>query len=354
MCTDTDSLFYIGNKLNNLGTIDYQDTFTNKINLVNNQLNSVELINDYGIKYLFYPEYENIISIGEKSLTTVGVWPYTTTEYNLGLLSNDLYSTIQAILSVQGSVEWSDPTAHYYNYPLNFQLLTLNDENYFDYGLILYYKTLDTDNGSILHFTCYNSDFSEILWYNNNSNISSDYIKSSTCVPINGLNHYIMYFSNNQLEIRDRLDGTIVYSQDSNFTPFEIIENSYNELLFFVEQENDQGYKVYKLAEDIFLNSNENTIPNSNYMLENYPNPFNPSTTIELSIREESKVELSIYNMKGQKINTLLNNQITSGKHSIVWNGEDNSGKKVGSGVYFYQLNVNGETKSAKKCLLLK
>jgi len=88
--------------------------------------------------------------------------------------------------------------------------------------------------------------------------------------------------------------------------------------------------------------------------LSNYPNPFNPTTTISFSIPEESNVKLSIYNIKGQKIKSLLNDQITSGEHSIVWNGEDDSGKKVSSGVYLYKLNVNGKTEAVRKCLLLK
>ncbi len=88
--------------------------------------------------------------------------------------------------------------------------------------------------------------------------------------------------------------------------------------------------------------------------LNNYPNPFNPTTTISFSIPEESKVELSIYNIKGQKIKSLLNGQITAGEHSIVWNGEDDEVKKVSSGVYLYKLNVDGKTEAIKKCLLLK
>ena len=86
----------------------------------------------------------------------------------------------------------------------------------------------------------------------------------------------------------------------------------------------------------------------------NYPNPFNPTTTISFSIQNNSKIELSIFNIKGQKIRSLLNDQITAGEHSIVWNGQDASGKKVGSGVYLYKLNINGKTEAVRKCLLLK
>ena len=95
-------------------------------------------------------------------------------------------------------------------------------------------------------------------------------------------------------------------------------------------------------------------LPGAKYSLSNYPNPFNPSTTIEFSIRSDSKIELSIYNIKGQKIKTLINNEIEQGNHSIVWNGNNEFGKKIGSGIYYYKLNVNGKTEAIKKCLLLK
>ncbi len=88
--------------------------------------------------------------------------------------------------------------------------------------------------------------------------------------------------------------------------------------------------------------------------ISNYPNPFNPSTTIEFSIHNDSNIDLSIFNIKGQKIKTLANNDFTKGNHSIVWNGDNDSGNSVSSGIYFYNLNINGKTEALKKCLLLK
>ncbi|MDP8203301.1 MAG: T9SS type A sorting domain-containing protein, partial [Candidatus Tenebribacter mawsonii] len=98
----------------------------------------------------------------------------------------------------------------------------------------------------------------------------------------------------------------------------------------------------------------DNHIPSIPVLNNNYPNPFNPTTTISFSIPEECKVELSVYNIKGQKVKTLSNNNFNKGNHSVVWSGVDESGKSVGSGVYFYKLNVNGKSESVKKCLLLK
>ena len=88
--------------------------------------------------------------------------------------------------------------------------------------------------------------------------------------------------------------------------------------------------------------------------ISNFPNPFSPSTTISFSIPEQSKIQIMIYNIKGQKVKTVTNESFDKGNHSVVWNGVDDSGRKVSSGIYFYKMNVNGKSKAIKKCLLLK
>ncbi|NQV19735.1 MAG: carboxypeptidase regulatory-like domain-containing protein [Armatimonadetes bacterium] len=86
----------------------------------------------------------------------------------------------------------------------------------------------------------------------------------------------------------------------------------------------------------------------------NFPNPFNPSTTISFETtnsRELSRIE--IYNLKGQKVKTLMEKILPAGNHSVVWNGKDENGKSVTSGVYFYKMRT-GEYFSTKKMILLK
>ena len=92
----------------------------------------------------------------------------------------------------------------------------------------------------------------------------------------------------------------------------------------------------------------------TSYELNNYPNPFNPTTIISFSVPEENKIKLTIFNIKGQKIKSLINEQYSKGKHSVAWNGDDELGESVSSGIYLYELNVNGKTEVVKKCLLLK
>ena len=100
--------------------------------------------------------------------------------------------------------------------------------------------------------------------------------------------------------------------------------------------------------------SEETDISGFFYILNNYPNPFNPKTTIEFSLSKTSKVNLSIYNIKGQKIITLTDKSLKEGYHSLVWNGSDASGQKAASGVYVYKLMVNDKAEFIRKCILLK
>jgi flagellar hook assembly protein FlgD len=97
----------------------------------------------------------------------------------------------------------------------------------------------------------------------------------------------------------------------------------------------------------------ENEIYSNRISLSNYPNPFNPETKIVFNLPEEGNVKLEIYNIKGQKVKTLLDCYMSPGRSEMIWNGKDDNGKPVGSGVYFYKLQTP-EKCFTKKCMLLK
>lgn len=85
----------------------------------------------------------------------------------------------------------------------------------------------------------------------------------------------------------------------------------------------------------------------------NFPNPFNPTTTISFDLASESNVNITVYNVKGQEVKQLVSDQFTAGQHSIEWNGKDTNNKSVSSGIYFYQISA-GESSAMRKMLLLK
>jgi len=93
--------------------------------------------------------------------------------------------------------------------------------------------------------------------------------------------------------------------------------------------------------------------PQVSSLSPNYPNPFNPSTTISFYNATAGNVQIEVYNAKGQKVKTLMNEILGIGTHQIEWNGTDTAGKNVSSGVYFYKMSANGYTET-KKMLLMK
>ena len=91
-----------------------------------------------------------------------------------------------------------------------------------------------------------------------------------------------------------------------------------------------------------------------NYKLnQNYPNPFNPTTQISFEMPERSIVRLEVYNILGQKVRTLVSNELNAGLHTCEWNGLNDAGQRLSAGVYVYQLKA-GDFTQTKKMLLLK
>jgi hypothetical protein len=86
---------------------------------------------------------------------------------------------------------------------------------------------------------------------------------------------------------------------------------------------------------------------------DNYPNPFNPETEISFSLPERNQVSLVIYNILGKKVKTLVNGEMEAGTHTVSWNGKDEAGNQVASGIYFYKLSA-GELTATKKMVLTK
>ncbi len=102
----------------------------------------------------------------------------------------------------------------------------------------------------------------------------------------------------------------------------------------------------------VFYNPDINNAPERFALEPNYPNPFNPATTIRYQLAENSKVTLKIYNLLGQEVRTLVNAQKLSGSHSVIWDGKNNHGQRVTSGVYFYRLQAGDFVKTRKMVLV--
>lgn len=104
----------------------------------------------------------------------------------------------------------------------------------------------------------------------------------------------------------------------------------------------------------IVTGSDENTIPeNIASLSQNFPNPFNPVTKIQYQVKEASDIAIDVYNVKGQKIKTLVNENLPVGNYEVIWNGNDDNNRQVSSGIYFYKLK-SGNQSQTKKMVLMK
>jgi len=139
-----------------------------------------------------------------------------------------------------------------------------------------------------------------------------------------------------------------------------VAENPTHELMF-VYNETVNGYpEVRDLAPEfvggtVSLSSRAPSaaLPTVYALEQNVPNPFNPTTNISFALPKDSRVSLSIYNVLGQHVRTLVDDFVPAGNRTISWDGTDATGTTVASGVYFYKLKAN-DFSSTKKMMMLK
>ena len=93
-------------------------------------------------------------------------------------------------------------------------------------------------------------------------------------------------------------------------------------------------------------------LPGRTLAVGNHPNPFKPLTKISVSLDRDGYASLDVYDMQGRRVRRLVGDVLKAGEHSIVWDGQDDSGRKVGSGVYFAKLISGGATADHKMVLL--
>jgi hypothetical protein len=99
---------------------------------------------------------------------------------------------------------------------------------------------------------------------------------------------------------------------------------------------------------------NTSIIETNQIITTNYPNPFNPETTIEFNNPVQGQVSVNIYNLKGQLVKSLLQDNLSQGVHKVIWQGRDSNDKQVSSGVYFYKISSGNNKSVTKKIILMK
>jgi len=158
-----------------------------------------------------------------------------------------------------------------------------------------------------------------------------------------------------------KINGTMIPGQGDAATG-----HSYS----YTDRPDQAGTYYYKL-EDIAINGqttfhgpiqvtgvtsvaiDQMVIPDHFELSQNYPNPFNPETHIQFALPRDEQVRITIYDLQGQLVRTMVNERKSAGTYSVIWNGRDENGVKVSSGVYFYRIDA-GEFTMTRKMILMK
>lgn len=121
-----------------------------------------------------------------------------------------------------------------------------------------------------------------------------------------------------------------------------------------IDGEMNNGYPfLISVTNPLNIDDSDTVISPQKYWITNYPNPFNPETTIEFNLPFAQKVIIDIFNIKGQRVLTLADDRFEAGAHRLIWNGRDRYNRKVGSGVYFYRMR-SGEFNQVRKMIMMK
>ncbi len=149
--------------------------------------------------------------------------------------------------------------------------------------------------------------------------------------------------------------------------PFALIGNTtdtaYTDILSYAGQYNyyvaasyEEGESfdsdLFSIVPDMTDVESNTVIATCTQLVGNYPNPFNPTTSLMFSLKENERVTIKVYNIKGQLVNTICDDVMEAGNHRIVWNGNDERGKMVSTGVYLFRMKTDNYTGTLKSIMI--
>ena len=218
-------------------------------------------------------------------------------------------------------------------------------------GKILYYLAVDT---SAYQCKLYNADDFSLAY-----TISGVDYPSFSLPDMNGNGHPELFFTSSPPSIVDAFTGSAIYTWPSNYTfinYFTTPTNSTIKIAFIIHSSlQPSSLAVYSLGiTTSAISKSDNQLPAYRMKLEqNFPNPFNPITTIEYSIPNSDFVTLKVFDITGRIVRTILSENQSQGKHTSIWDGRNDAGELVSSGTYFYLVRTANST-LARKMIYLK
>ena len=131
-------------------------------------------------------------------------------------------------------------------------------------------------------------------------------------------------------------------------------QNEFESAMLYLEGESMyQSVNIVMITDPDNVGVDTNTGPFSFALHQNFPNPFNPSTEIRYEIPDDLLVRISVYDMAGRLIRSLINEKKATGSYSIIWDGKNNLGSGVATGVYIYSIEA-GKHRQNKKAVFIK
>ncbi|MCL1827264.1 MAG: T9SS type A sorting domain-containing protein, partial [Candidatus Cloacimonetes bacterium] len=237
-------------------------------------------------------------------------------------------------------------------------------------------KFVFIDNSSKLYVK--NTDFSDVAGFPKNIGATLESPPVFANLTNENQKHIIFGDSNGRLHIV-RPNGQYIPGYPLKISNYAIKTSpwvgrfhNYNGVVILVDPEAVYAIDTKRFIQNRFWNSfranngntasyNDPTTPDIeiidpvyvNNLSQNYPNPFNPTTNIEFTISKNENVKLSIFNIKGQLVKTIVNEPFKAGQHNVTWNGLDSNNQTVSSGLYFYKIDTESFT-AIKRMIMLK
>ncbi len=320
--------------------------------------------------------YWRVDPVNEQATTLGETWTFTTTEGNLGIFTNHAdigdvstpgsVSYLDGVYTVtaSGSDIWNSSDEFHYVFKkfrgdtqFNIRCTSVESEDDWTKAGIMM-RTDWSDPGSAFAIAMQITDNHVTLQYRTEDGESASWIGYTTGGTSGPKWLYLRRIGNNIRAYYSEGEDPVPFDELILMGDIDIPGMDYEAYAGIALNAHDDSivaeavFDNVTIAEDI---ANDPDAPvYEDQLLQNYPNPFNPETSIEFELKQESRVKLHIYNVRGQRVRTIVDDRLEAGRHTLLWRGDDEVGSDVASGVYLYRLSIDGRTLPIRKCLLIK
>jgi parallel beta-helix repeat protein len=329
----------------------------------------------------FYPHVVGIVGFSNeiknnvisKGFYGVGAYSYDGSQSNPQVSYNDLWSNKQNYYAEDGSNIDTSLGGNIYLDPM----FVGGDDYHLQYGspcIDAGDPTIKDPGSSRSDIGCYGGTWGETYTYQDYPPKAPDSLKATSLNDMivlswkpnteSDLSHYTVYKGTSSGFIPDSSNMVGQVPKDSSvFRDYDfVMGNTYYYRISawdLTEHESEYSDELAVLATDVGEYTEEENRPPVFQLFQNYPNPFNSSTVIWYHLPDvgyqPAEVEITIYNLLGKVVRILVKTRQYPGEHKVLWDGKDDSGKEVASGIYFYRLKVSGlQLVKPRKMVLLR